>query len=60
MKKYIIYLMLFLLNVIIVNAQTGLFSSGGASDFAKFGIVVVVIFFALREVIKNIKNFRKK
>lgn len=60
MKKYIIYLMLFLLNVIIVNAQTGLFSSSGASDFAKFGIVVVVIFFALREVIKNIKNFRKK
>ncbi len=57
MKKYIIYLMLFLLNLIIVNAQTGLFSGDGATNFAKTGIVIVIIFFTLREVIKN---FRKK
>ncbi len=56
MKKLIILAMVFLLNLTIVNAQTGLFTSEGGTAFATVGIVIVVIFFVVREFAKRFKG----
>lgn len=55
--KLIILGIVFILNLTLVAAQTGLFTSEGGTSFATVGIVIVVAFFVIREVAKQ---FRRK
>ena len=48
--------MVFLINISVAFAQLGLFSGEGATAFATTGIVIVVMFFAVREFIKRFKR----
>ncbi len=56
MMKLFIPILIFLLNLSVAFAQTGLFTGEGGVAFATTGIVIVVIFFAVREFIKQFKR----
>lgn len=56
MNKLILYLIIGMLNLTIVYAQTGLFDSATAGNFATTGIVIVVAIFILREFFKRFKR----
>ncbi len=53
-----IYLMIvmFLVVIQIAFAQTGLFTSEGAGQFAVTGIIIVVIIIAFREVFNRMRK----
>lgn len=57
MRKLIILGIVFMINLTIVSAQTGLFTAEGGTAFATAGIVIVVGFLVAREFVKR---FRKK
>lgn len=55
--KIIIPIFVMILSASAVYAQ-GLFSGEGGAGFAGFGILVVIFFFVVREIIKNFKGIR--
>lgn len=60
MKKIILWVIVMFSLMPLAYAQAGLFSSDNATNFATVGIVIVVLFFAFRQIIRNIKGFKKK
>ncbi len=59
--KIILWMAVFMLNIQLALAQTGLFVSSTATDFAVTGIVLVVIILVFKEVFNRMfkKNDRK-
>lgn len=53
MNKLIMYGVIFLINLHIVLAQTGLFSSDTAQTFALTGIILIVIIIIIRNIAKG-------
>lgn len=60
MKKIILYASIFLINVSIAFAQTGLFSSEGATTFANTGIIIVLVIIIGKVFLTRLFKRRKK
>ena len=57
-KKVILWISVFMLNIAVAHAQTGLFDSATAGQFAVTGIIIVVIIIVIKEIFKQF--FSKK
>lgn len=58
MTKMFLWMIVFMLNLTIVKAQTGLFDTGIAGTFATTGIVIIVVIIIFKEMFKRF--FSKK
>ncbi len=56
-NKLILWISVFIFNLAMVNAQTGLFDGGISSTFATAGITIVIVILVFKEVFKRM--FRK-
>lgn len=51
--KLMLWISVFLLNLNIALAQTGLFNADAGQDFALFGILAIVIILIIRSIVKG-------
>ena len=58
--KLMFWISVFLINLQVVFAQTGLFSAEGANSYVKLGISIVITFFVVKEIGKRIFTFKNK
>ncbi len=56
--KLLLWITVFLIQLVPVLAQTGLFTAEGAGNFALTGIIIVVIIIVFKELAK--RAFKKK
>jgi|TARA_Y100000310_G_C20675287_1_gene812680 hypothetical protein len=57
-KKIYLLIPVFILNISLAFAQTGLFTGTTATQFAVTGIIIIVLIIVIQEIFK--KMFRKK
>ena len=58
-KAILIWTSVFIFNLAVVTAQTGLFDSGTVGTFATTGVTIVVLILVIRELFKQFFSKKK-
>jgi len=57
--NFIIYSLMFLINLYVASAQTGLFTDSGVTTFATTGVLIVVVVLLIKEFFKRLTGKSK-